>query len=248
MERRVSKNHLSFAKNTSAESILLGCSSWGDVHRALTRNSWIDAQLRAHFSSASQSVLDVGCGAGFLSNYLSERGHAVTGLDASIESLDVARHHDATQKVRYECGDAYRLPFADESFEAVCIMDFLEHVEEPARAVAEASRVLRQGGLFFFSTFNRNWLSWLIVIKGVERVVANTPPNMHILRLFVKPSEAGAMCRDNGLRVKAVHGFIPDLYRGAFWRMLFTRRVEDDFRFRFVKSTATGYIGVAEKG
>ena len=47
-------------------------------------------------------------------------------------------------------------------------MDLLEHVEVPAKVIAEASRVLKPGGLFFFHTFNRNWFSWLFALKGVE--------------------------------------------------------------------------------
>src|SRR6201999_1216443 len=113
--------------------------------------------------------------------------YRVTGLDASPESLVVAARHDETGSVRYERGDALALPYADASFDAVCAMDFLEHVEEPARVVAECSRVLRPGGLFFFHTFNRSFLAWLVVIKGVEWFVRNTPRDMHVLRLFIPP-------------------------------------------------------------
>ena len=49
--------------------------------------------------------------------------------------------------------------------------------------------MLAPGGRFFFHTFNRTWLAWLIVIKGVGWFVRNTPRDLHVLRLFVKPSE-----------------------------------------------------------
>jgi 2-polyprenyl-6-hydroxyphenyl methylase / 3-demethylubiquinone-9 3-methyltransferase len=45
-------------------------------------------------------------------------------------------------------------------------------------------RVLAPSGLFFFHTFNRNWIANLIVIKGVELFVKNTPEDLHVLRLF----------------------------------------------------------------
>ena len=80
-------------------------------------------------------VLDVGCGGGFLANDLSFLGHQVTGLDASSDALAVASRYDRTGLVRYQQGDALNLPYPARSFEAVCAMDFLEHVENPDRVI-----------------------------------------------------------------------------------------------------------------
>lgn len=214
------------------------------------RNRWVCEAIGKHFGDAAPSslpVLDIGCGAGFLSNELARQGFPVTGLDASESSLAVARQYDTTSTVHYDLGDAYALPYADETFAVVCAMDFLEHVEEPARVVAEAARVLKPGGVFFFHTFNRNLLSYLIVIKGVEWFVKNTPADLHVLKLFIKPAELRAMCEAQGLRVGAMHGFAPKIAQRAFWRMLRTGVVEDDFEFVFGKSTLMGYTGVASK-
>ena len=211
------------------------------------RNGWIGSQLHNHFSQASVRILDVGCGAGFLANNLAQQGFQVTGLDASESSLAVARRYDATGTVIYQTGDAYELPYADESFEAVCAMDFLEHIEKPDQVITEIARVLKPDGLFFFHTFNRNFLAWLIVIKGVEWVVKNTPRDLHILKLFIKPAELKAMCERSGLHMESLQGFVPKINQRAFWRMIFTGVVEDEFEFQFTKSTLTGYTGFAVK-
>lgn len=210
------------------------------------RNPWVVERLSERFGRAA-SVLDVGCGAGFLSNHLARAGFRVTGLDSSAESLAVAAGRDGTGSVRYERGDALELPYADASFDAVCAMDFLEHVEEPQRVVAEAARVLRPGGVFFFHTFNRNALAWLIVIKGVEWVVANTPRHLHVLRLFIKPEELREMCAARGLEFVELHGSAPVLWSAAFLRLLATGRVSPDFRFTFTSSTRVAYTGLAER-
>src|SRR5579871_2460568 len=103
------------------------------------RNPWIAARLEEAFGARPCRVLDVGCGGGFLSNDLAQRGRQVTGLDIAADALAVAHAHDPTGRVRYLEGDALALPFDDGSFDAVCAMDLLEHLESPARAIAEAS-------------------------------------------------------------------------------------------------------------
>ena len=210
------------------------------------RNPWVQDKLTAEFGPRSCDILDVGCGAGFLANYLADGGHRVSGLDLSPEALVVAAAHDSTGTVRYACGDAEQLPYAAETFDGVAAMDFLEHVEEPARVVAEVSRVLVPGGLFFFHTFNRNWLAWLIIIKGVEWFVRNTPKNLHILRLFRKPEELAQMFTDQRLEIVELRGSRPKL-GWAFLRMLVTGRVPSDFAFTFTSSTKLAFTGVARK-
>ena len=140
------------------------------------RNPWVAKELHARFAGRALRILDIGCGGGFLSNYLAAQGHTVIGIDLAADALKVAHLHDASGRVEYVEGDAYRLPFPNGSFDAVCSMDFLEHVEEPELAIREAARLVAPDGLFIFHTFSRNWVAWLVVIKGVEWFVRNTPP------------------------------------------------------------------------
>lgn len=228
---------------------------WYDAHddpvallraESRLRNPWIAADLRASFGARPCRVLDVGCGGGFLANYLATQGHRVVGLDAASNCLAVAAAHDRTGTVVYARGDATCLPLSSRSFDVVCALDLLEHVEAPEQVVAEAARVLVPGGRFYFHTFNRTWLAWFIVIKGVEWFVRNTPPRMHVLRLFVTPKELTSMCRSAGLEVQEILGSRPQLRRG-FLRMLATGRVDDDLGFRFTRSQRLGYTGVAVK-
>jgi len=211
---------------------------------AVLRNPWIASTIERELGTGPRRVLDLGCGAGFLANDLAARGFAVTGVDSAVESLAVAAAHDRTRRVTYRPGDATALDFGAGSFDAVCAMDLLEHVEEPARLVAEAARVLVPGGLFFFYTFNRTLRAWLLAVKGVEWFVKNTPRHMHLLRLFIKPRELAAMCRAGGLTIEELRGARPRVDR-AFLALLRTGRVAPDFRFVFTPSLATGYLGWA---
>jgi len=210
------------------------------------RNPWIAGAIATTFAARPCRVLDLGCGAGFLANDLAARGHAVTGLDRTPENLTIARAHDVTRTATYDVGDACALPYADASFDVVCAMDLLEHVEDPEALVAEAGRVLAPGGLFFFHTFNRTWLANLIAIKGVAWFVKNTPADLHVLRLFRTPDEVLAMCRAHGLELAVLHGARPR-FTWPLWRMLVTGRVGDDFAFTFTRSRAIGYTGYARR-
>ncbi len=213
---------------------------------ARLRNPWLAQCIAENLGDNPCRVLDIGCGGGFLTNYLATLGHWVTGLDEAADSLEVAARHDGSGAVTYERGDALNLPYDDASFDVVCAMDFLEHVEDPERVVSEAARVLKPSGLFFFHTFNRNWLAWLVIIKGVEWFVKNTPEHLHVLHLFLKPEELRAMCQRQGLEPRQLLGSRPK-FSGAFFRLLLKREVPADFAFTFSGSTQLAYTGFARK-
>lgn len=211
----------------------------------LIRNPWIAAEIQKRFNKPI-SVLDIGCGAGLLTNYLSLQGHVVSGIDLSQKSLEIAAKKDITKKVQYQKADAYHLPFENQSFDCVCAMDVLEHVENPKKLIAEASRVLKNQGVFFFHTFNRNILSYLLIIKGVDLFVNNAPKNMHVYPLFIKPQELADFCLEENLLVDTFKGLRPK-FNKALWRMVMKGNITDDFSFCFSNNLSTGYCGIATK-
>ncbi|HEY4831109.1 MAG TPA: bifunctional 2-polyprenyl-6-hydroxyphenol methylase/3-demethylubiquinol 3-O-methyltransferase UbiG [Waddliaceae bacterium] len=210
------------------------------------RAEWIGNEIDARFGEKVK-ILDVGCGAGLLSNQLSTQGHHVTGVDISKSSLKIAQRFDRTKKALYLYGNAYGLPFLENSFDVVCATDVLEHVENPYRLIQEASRVLRLEGLFFFHTFNRNFLSKLVVIKGVEWFVKNAPKNMHVYDLFIRPKELEKILLENRLEMQILKGLAPRVWSLPFWKMMITRTVPKDMKFVFTKSLSIGYCGLAIK-
>ena len=206
------------------------------------RVPWIISEI-----GSSKTVLDIGCGAGILTNALAQKGHTVHGIDLSEPSLKIASKYDTTGTVSYQKANAYSLPYPDQTFDVVCAMDVLEHVEEPNRLIKEASRVLKPGGLFFFHTFNRNPLSYLLIIKGVDWCVPNAPKNMHVYPLFIKPAELEKICKENRLKIQKLLGFRPEIFSRALLHLLFKKQISENFKFRFSKSLATGYCGYSVK-
>ncbi|MNJ91299.1 Ubiquinone biosynthesis O-methyltransferase [compost metagenome] len=207
---------------------------------------WILNEIRRHIGYRAH-ILDVGCGGGFLANAMAEGGHDVTGIDLSTSSLKVAELYDKTHTVKYLQGDAYQLPFPKECFDVVCAMDLLEHVSDPQKILAEASRVLHPGGLFFFHTFNKNPISYFMVIKGMETFVKNTPKDMHVYSLFRDPVQLEDWMEDEGLEVVTMRGIRPVIFQKAFFKMLWTREVPDNFQFTWTKNPMVSYTGYAKK-
>ncbi len=211
------------------------------------KNPWIAARIQKETGSRQGlKILDIGCGAGFLSNYLASEKYQVTGLDLSKESLAVARRHNSTASVTYVEGNAYALPFVDREFDVVTCMDFLEHVEDPRRIIAEAARVLKSEGLFFFHTFNRNIAARFVIIKMVEWFVQNTPKHMHVLELFIKPEELRQYCHESGLAIKEITGIRPK-FSTVNTKNLLARTVPRNFEFKLTKSLMLAYLGYAKK-
>jgi 2-polyprenyl-6-hydroxyphenyl methylase/3-demethylubiquinone-9 3-methyltransferase len=193
-------------------------------------------------------ILDVGCGGGFLTNPLAASGYQMTGVDLSTSSLVTAKAHASNPlNPVYHIADAYNLPETNQSFDVVLMMDFLEHVDNPDLAIAEAARALRPGGIFVFHTFNRTMIANLLVIKAVELVTRDCPEHMHVFNLFITPDELRILCQQNGLTVQEFKGVRPNFWSAPFWSTVSRRRLHPDLRFTYSRSLAVGYIGYALK-
>lgn len=210
-----------------------------------TKTKWILEKLK-NYPPTQHKVLDVGCGAGFLANALAGKGYSVTGVDLSEPSLGIARKHDATGKVEYINANALSLPFEDGTFSVITCLDFLEHVPNPEEVIRECARVLKPGGVFFFHTFNRNLLSRVFVLKGVEWVVKNTPKHLHLYDWFIKPKELEKYCERVDLSCLEWTGLRPRFSK-AFFQLLRSGVVPTEFEFVTTSSLALSYLGVAEK-
>ena len=227
----------------------------GDDHaiallRAETRErlAYVREVLRRADVTSGARIIDIGCGGGLVSNALAADGYRVKGVDAAAGALDVARAHIPTgSDVVYEVADAYALAETAGAYDVVLLLDVLEHFEEPARAVAQAARVLRPGGLLIVHTFNRTWRSWLLAVKGVALVARDCPPNLHVYRLLLKPRELDAMCVDSGLKRTDAVGIRPKILSAPFWSSLLRRRVHPDFAFVRSPSLAVGYLACYAK-
>jgi ArsR family transcriptional regulator len=92
-------------------------------------------------------VLDAGSGDGAIAALLAPRSRRVTCLDISPKVLQACRKRlQGLANVEFALGDVHAIRFADASFDQVLLLNLLTYATEPARALAEAARVLRPGG------------------------------------------------------------------------------------------------------
>jgi 2-polyprenyl-6-hydroxyphenyl methylase/3-demethylubiquinone-9 3-methyltransferase len=170
------------------------------------RLDWIDGLAGLD----GKRVVDVGCGGGILADSMARRGARVLGIDLATKALKVAQLHAleaATSGVEYREISVEAL--AAESpggFDVVTCMEMLEHVPDPASALAACSRLLRPGGWAFFSTINRNAKAFVFAIVGAEHVLRLLPKGTHEYAKFIRPSELLGWCRAAGLEAAATRG------------------------------------------
>ena len=102
-------------------------------------------------------VLDLGCAFGYGTARIA-RYYDTDGLDASPDYIRRARR--AVPNARFTLGAAAHLPYPDAHFDAVVLLDVLEHVADERAVVAEIARVLRPGGLLVVSVPHTGLLRW----------------------------------------------------------------------------------------
>lgn len=125
-------------------------------------------------------VLDAATGTGLVARELARRNLRVAALDPSAamirRGVEAARAEGLDDRMRFLGGRAERLPFPDETFDAVTFTYLLRYVTDPAATVAELARVLRPGGVMAaleFSVPHEAWVhaGWWVHTRAVMPAV-----------------------------------------------------------------------------
>ena len=150
------------------------------------RSNWIDSWINV----AEKEILDVGCGAGILSEAMAFRGAHVTGIDMAPALLKIARLHMAESNLTIKYTQSTIEEFSDRSnkkFDVITCMEMLEHVPDPKSVIQ--------------STINRNFKSYLGAIVGGEYILKLLPKGTHKYSMLIKPSELSLWLRNTNFEV-----------------------------------------------
>lgn len=162
---------------------------------------------------AGRRALDVGCGAGLLSEPLARLGADVTGIDAAAENVAVARAHAEGQGLAIDYRHGGIEALSGQSFDLIVSMEVVEHVADPAGFVGGIARALAPGGLVILSTPNRTPLSRLALITLGEGL-GMVPKGTHDWSKFLTPDELSGLLEAAGLAVFDRTGMAFDVGRG----------------------------------
>jgi 2-polyprenyl-6-hydroxyphenyl methylase/3-demethylubiquinone-9 3-methyltransferase len=154
-------------------------------------------------------IVDVGCGGGILTEGLAKQGADALGIDLSEDLIDIADLHGLESGVgaNYKKISAEALAEQEpEGFDHVTCMEMLEHVPDPGSIISACAKMVKPGGMVFFSTLNRVPKAYLLAIVAAEHLLKMIPKGTHEYKTFIKPSELSQTARSAGLELQGMVG------------------------------------------
>jgi 2-polyprenyl-6-hydroxyphenyl methylase / 3-demethylubiquinone-9 3-methyltransferase len=212
---------------------------WWDPRGPFVMLHWLAAARAALVPPATGDavLVDLGCGAGLVAPHLGGKGYRHVGVDITTSALTQAREHGVAP-VR---GSVDRIPLRDGCADVVVAGEILEHVTDLPRAVAEACRLLRPGGLLVIDTIAATALARLVAIRISERLPA-VPKGIHDPDLLVDRRVLVRECARHGVAL-TLRGIAPSVADLARWLV----HRADTVRMTTVPTTAVLFQAVGRK-
>ncbi|KAJ1654109.1 Hexaprenyldihydroxybenzoate methyltransferase, mitochondrial [Dispira simplex] len=189
-------------------------------------------------------MLDVGCGGGLLCESLARLGGQVTGIDASVENINIAQVHARQDPLLHR--DPRQLVYKNtttteqcELYDVVASMEVIEHVLNPRQFVQDLFSLTKPGGLVFLSTIARTPLAYALTILTAEKLYRMVPEGTHDYHKYIRTDELRHLVESNA------GGRVLDL-RGIWYSPLDAQWILVDPSWGAL-ATQANYIMVAQK-
>ena len=150
----------------------------GHHESVLKSHTWRTIAKSAEYLSSQLvpglSLLDVGCGPGTITVEFAERlaPGRVVGLDASAEIIERASREFERDNLSFIVGDAYDLPFEDDTFDIAHAHQTLQHVSDPVAVLRELRRVVKPGGVVAARDVDYAGLIWYPLVPALSEWLA----------------------------------------------------------------------------
>ena len=190
--------------------------------------------------------LDVGCGGGILSERLSRLGARVTGIDASENSIDVAKEHSINSRLEidYKCISTSEILKNQKKkylnrFDIVIASEVIEHINERKVFLSDVSKLCSPGGLVVFTTINSSFMGVLLGKFFAENILKVVPQNTHDPKKFISPQRLSLEAEEHNIILDNFVGFTP-----RFQIENILKREFGDFRLSSSTSVNYGAAGI----
>jgi 2-polyprenyl-6-hydroxyphenyl methylase/3-demethylubiquinone-9 3-methyltransferase len=137
-------------------------------------------------------ILDIGCGGGLACEPIAKLGGFVHGIDADNEAIKIARQHSKIERLNilYENKSIEQLRLANEGkYDIIFILELIEHVDKPFDLLKKINPYLKDNGLIFVSTINKNISSLLLAKIAAEYLLGWVPKGTHDWQKFIEPNK-----------------------------------------------------------
>ena len=162
------------------------------------------------------NCLDIGCGGGILSEKLVRLGAFVTGIDASEDSIKVAKEHAEKSRlnINYNCiSTSDLLKFEKEKvlnkFDLVIASEVIEHVNDRKVFLSDIADLCRKGGIVVFTTINKSFLGMFFGKYFAENILKIVPKGTHNVQKFVTPETLAKESAEHNIILDSFTGFKP---------------------------------------
>ena len=165
------------------------------------------------------NILDIGCGGGLLSEPMQRLGANVTGIDASIKNIKVAKLHAQKNKLKinYLCSSPEKLK-TKKKYDVILNMEIVEHVDDLQFFLKSCSKLLKKNGIMFVATINKTLKSYMFAIVGAEYILGWLPVGTHEWEKFVKPEELKGILKKNNLVLNKLDGMYFNIVKNE-WKI-----------------------------
>ena len=134
--------------------------------------------------------LDIGCGGGLISEPMHRLGAEVTGIDASLKNIEVAKLHAKKNDLKIDyLNTSPEKMTENQKFDVILNLEIVEHVEDVDLYFKSCAKLLKKNGLMFTATLNRTFISFIKAIIGAEYILRWLPIGTHDWNKFLKPGE-----------------------------------------------------------
>ncbi|EDV99103.1 ubiquinone biosynthesis O-methyltransferase [Drosophila grimshawi] len=173
-----------------------------------------------------QRILDVGCGAGVLTEQLARLGAQVTGIDLGEELVKAARAHlsncspELSSRVQYEAEAINQHAMQNcESYDAIVVSEVLEHVDDKVALLNSCVQTLKPGGSIFITTLNKTIPMWMGGVVLGEYVLSLAPRGTHHWDKMIAPLDVQRILDTMNCQTVLINGSTYDFWHNT-WRWI----------------------------